>query len=352
MTTVQTLKSAGWVKDLYWGTLFWGMMSLAGAIHIFNIADFPAFHKVFSLVLWSGLLLVYFSHMIPGFPERILVENPNGRLIVFFALTLFYAIFILYANTAQQLTANDLWIGAAYLALPVLLAFLIRTRPLRLSFPDALLILLIWFPIEFGILPEINIPFRQGLVKLYHLYGIILAMIIFLAIRRIPDLGLRIAMTRQEIVLAVKLSAIFFIVFAIPIGFSTGFIHWQVDAGSIWKWIAGILGTAFFIAFPEEILFRGIIQNMIEKRLEGRPETALIIASVIFGLAHANNPNPPYWNLDLGSLGMLNLPWVYIVLATIAGWFYGKAYQKTGSIAAAALVHTIVDCIWWMFFAG
>ncbi|MDQ7064390.1 MAG: CPBP family intramembrane metalloprotease [candidate division KSB1 bacterium] len=353
MATMQSLwAQPEWRKHVYMVLGVWLIMSLAGILQMLSIQDLSTFQKSFSVLLWIGLLLAYLGQMIPGLHESFLVENPNSKQIILFVLIIFYVAFIVYANAASALTPRDLLVGAGYLAVPVALAYMIRNKPLRLSPGDAILILLIWFPIEFGLLPEISIPFKQGLVSMYHLYGIILAILIFLAIRRIPDMGLRIYMSRREVLLALKLSAIFFIVFALPIGLSTGFIRWQIDSGPLWKWFIGILGTAFFIAFPEEILFRGIIQKLIEKRMQNRPGTALIIASIIFGLAHANNPKPPYLHLSFGAIGAFALPWVYVVLATIAGWFYGKAYQKTGSIAAAALVHTVVDCVWWMFFAG
>jgi membrane protease YdiL (CAAX protease family) len=59
----------------------------------------------------------------------------------------------------------------------------------------------------------------------------------------------------------------------------------------------------------------------------------LIVASVIFGLSHLNN-------------GPQALPnWRYAIVASFAGFAYGKVFQKSTSIFASALLHTAVDWV-------
>lgn len=95
------------------------------------------------------------------------------------------------------------------------------------------------------------------------------------------------------------------------------------------------LGIFIFIGIPEELLFRGIIQNLLEKAI-GRPALALGVASLIFGAAHLNNGPSPDWR--------------YFLLATLAGLVYGRAYAKTRNLMAPALLHTLVDVAWRGFF--
>ena len=38
-----------------------------------------------------------------------------------------------------------------------------------------------------------------------------------------------------------------------------------------------------------------------------------------------------------------------VILSSIAGWFYGLAYIRTGSILAPAILHAMVDG-WWVYF--
>jgi membrane protease YdiL (CAAX protease family) len=76
----------------------------------------------------------------------------------------------------------------------------------------------------------------------------------------------------------------------------------------------------------------------LERRL-GR-YGALVAASILFGLSHFNKRNP---------IGQ-HFNWRYILLATIAGIFYGRAWRERRRIAASTITHTCVDWLWsWWF---
>ena len=94
------------------------------------------------------------------------------------------------------------------------------------------------------------------------------------------------------------------------------------------------LNNLFFVCFTEEILFRGIIQNQLKYlRLDKYiPHIHLILASLIFGLAHFKG----------GEL--------YILLAFMTSIFYGFAYEITGRILCAILVHFYLNFIHIIFF--
>jgi CAAX protease family protein len=98
----------------------------------------------------------------------------------------------------------------------------------------------------------------------------------------------------------------------------------------LWVWI-----NLWFTCVPEEALFRGFIQRSLEGALsEVRhgQTMALIIAAVLFGLSHfARGPR-------------------FIALATIAGWGYGRVYQRTGAIEASILVHFVVNGLHFVLF--
>jgi len=87
---------------------------------------------------------------------------------------------------------------------------------------------------------------------------------------------------------------------------------------------------------PEEFLFRGLIQNWIE-RTTRRQIFSLAAASLIFGASHLNN-GPPVPNYK------------YFFMASIAGLFYGRAWRNTGSLMASSLTHALVDTFWSMIF--
>jgi hypothetical protein len=94
----------------------------------------------------------------------------------------------------------------------------------------------------------------------------------------------------------------------------------------------------FFTALPEEMLFRGIIQQQMETRF-GNRNLALGIGAVIFGLAHINNATAGYPEPN----------WMYAIMATLAGLAYGYTWMKTGKITASALVHASANFVWATF---
>ena len=73
----------------------------------------------------------------------------------------------------------------------------------------------------------------------------------------------------------------------------------------------------------------------LERRL-GR-NAALVIASILFGLSHFNKRSAHF-------------NWRYVLLATVAGIFYGRAWRSERRVAASAITHTCVDWLWsWWF---
>jgi uncharacterized protein len=119
------------------------------------------------------------------------------------------------------------------------------------------------------------------------------------------------------------------------LGLALGFIrpHANVPEWSdaILRWV----GIFLFIAVPEELFFRGWVQNLLERR-SNRP-TALLIASVLFGLSHFNKRS-------------VHFNWRYVLLASIAGIFYGRAWRERRRVPASTITHTFVDWLWsWWF---
>jgi membrane protease YdiL (CAAX protease family) len=104
-----------------------------------------------------------------------------------------------------------------------------------------------------------------------------------------------------------------------------------------WKSLpADAIGIFLLTAWPEELLFRGLLQNSLTRTLSSE-SGGWILASIIFGLAHITN-NGVFPN------------WRYALLATIAGIFYGRTWRKTASIFPAAIVHALVDTTWHLLF--
>jgi membrane protease YdiL (CAAX protease family) len=127
-----------------------------------------------------------------------------------------------------------------------------------------------------------------------------------------------------------------FAAIGIPLGLAIGFIQPKVSLPNLGS-LPTLLATIFFFnALPEEILFRGILQHVIQSALKSQVG-GLILGSIIFGLAHLNNgPDVPNYR--------------YFVMATLAGVFYGRAWQRKGNVLTSALTHTLVNTGWRVFF--
>jgi len=82
------------------------------------------------------------------------------------------------------------------------------------------------------------------------------------------------------------------------------------------------------------LFFRGILLNLLERRLG--PRAALLISAVVFGFSHFNKR------------AVFN--WRYVMLATIAGIFYGRAWRNRRRLFTSGITHATVDVIWGTWF--
>jgi membrane protease YdiL (CAAX protease family) len=123
----------------------------------------------------------------------------------------------------------------------------------------------------------------------------------------------------------------FYAPMAILMGLAIGFLHLHRQPERPWLLPLAWIYTYLLIALPEEIFFRGWIQNLLERRT-GRT-TALMLTAVLFGLSHFNK-RAAHFN------------WRYVLLAALAGVFYGRAWRARRRIPASAITHTLVDAVW------
>jgi len=266
-----------------------------------------------------------------------------------------FALFALSLALSGGLSARALLVVLAYLLVPWALVQLhvrlSRGQEPRLSVPLLLAILALWLPVETGVLSGLKLPSDRG-IPVSHLLGLVAALYLFLVVARLEGMGYTYRLPARDWSTATVYFSVFAAVIGVPVAVSLHFITSSSQVRAIWSWPLYGLFIFFFIAVPEEILFRGILHNLLQKRLGRRVWPALIISSVIFGLAHSNNSAPPYVPVHLPFLGEILFPWVYVLLASLAGVFYGLAYVKRGKLTTAALVHAMVDLWWSLFFHG
>jgi membrane protease YdiL (CAAX protease family) len=152
----------------------------------------------------------------------------------------------------------------------------------------------------------------------------------YLVIRPIAGIGFDLRVRFSDIAIGLR-EFLYFAPIAILLGFSLHFLHLHRTLGSPLAFAAGWLFTLFFVALPEELFFRGLMLNMLERRI-GKSR-ALAIVSALFGLAHFNK-RAAHFN------------WRYVILAAVAGVFYGRAWLARRRLLSSSITHATVDTVW------
>jgi len=221
-------------------------------------------------------------------------------------------------------------IGAAYAVLPTLLL----AASSGATGVDYAAAAIVWLPVELRWMYRL-FPFPP---QLTHTLTILLALstgvAAFVVLRRLEGVGYAVEWVRGSgwIVLS---HFVLFAAIAVPLGIAIGFIAYDPSIARLRSLPVAVIGITFFTAWPEEFLFRGILQNLFSRTLKSQ-WIGLAAASVVFGLSHILHAPFPNWK--------------YVILATIAGIFYGHAWMKTGSLLPGALVHALVDISWHVLF--
>jgi membrane protease YdiL (CAAX protease family) len=166
----------------------------------------------------------------------------------------------------------------------------------------------------------------------------------FVFVRQLDGIGFDLRLSLRDASIGLRELA-WYAPIALALGLGLGFLHlhggWPGSpATGLGRWggwpgLAPIAGawvfTFFFIAVPEELFFRGWLQNLLERRI-GRT-WALFLTAALFGLSHFNKRT-----------ALFN--WRYVLLAAVAGVFYGRAWRQERRVAASAFTHASVDAIW------
>lgn len=260
--------------------------------------------------------------------------GPGGGFLLSVAVLGAYFVYAMSTGTFTWMRGA---IAAAFVLVPVTLATL-RERGAAPGWQDYAAMLALFLPFKARMLAPLW-AYPEG--RLSYILAILMALNVgiaaFLFVRKLDGVGYSISWGKNW-GLIVVLSFVLFGAIAIPLGRATGFIRFGPDWAH-WKTLPLFsLGVLFFTAWPEEFLFRGILQNMLSKSLKNE-WSGLAVASILFGAAHL--PNGVFFP---------RVNWRYGILATIAGGFYGWTWKKTGSILPSALLHAVVDISWHFFF--
>jgi uncharacterized protein len=258
----------------------------------------------------------------------------KDRPVLLFAIPpLLSALFLAFAAELGVFSFPLAGLILGYTFLPVAVAYLARGTPPP-TWMDFAIVALLWFPIEFSLGQQwVPKQVRGPLHLAAYGVAILLGLSIFLFFRRLSGMKINLPRSRRDLVnLLVGFAACAPVLIALgrAIGFLAPFhLPAQPSPAHIGSQYLIILAAT---ALPEEILFRGLIQNCIAQKFGANTRT-LLLAAFIFGCAHLDNGPQPLPN------------WRYMILATIAGVAYGKVFEKSTSIFASAGLHALVDLI-------
>ena len=309
----------------------WAALCFGGGLYAswqgYGGRGFAATLTVFSF--YFGVMLLFAAR---GVPESLSARFGAGAGYLLGASTfLAYLIYAIGTNTFAFSRAGAV---AAIIFVPLALAASAERKPVG-AWQDFLTVAGIWVTVKFS--PSHWIwPYPGG--RLAYVFTVLLCVNValgaFVLVRKLPGIGYNIGWGGRWGFFIVA-SFVVFGAIAIPLGIRMHFIEFapQWHAWSSLPFVS--VAILFFTAWPEEFLFRGLLQNMLSRSSKS-DLAGWWTASVLFGFSHITNMGFPNWR--------------YVILASIAGLFYGWTWRKSNSIFASALVHGLVDATWHFLF--
>lgn len=311
----------------------------------------------------------------------------NIRWIILFPLLLIVLFYSYLALNSVNPFKGTVFLVPYLLFFPVLAYAARDNNKSQIDWFDFVVFFLYFFPVTLVKLDSSgNLPFHGGgFDSVYRIAVMLSAIFAFSVVRDLKDIGAY-PVFRRKFLFTVLWVWVVFYIFVFVIGYSVRFIRpgelpgW--DMSRVELVLRKILSIFLHTALFEELVFRGLLQNMLGKRikqaaswksfwiwglaillvfsllagyaLKGSMQwfpalitlllfaaawflekagkqgmgvyTALAITSVIFGLVHFHS----------GSI-------IFTGLAGIGGWAYGYVYLKTKNIFYVALLHALVN---------
>ncbi len=271
--------------------------------------------------------LIFIPYVLFGTKKfvRLLKKSPVDSVYFGFCLYLFLSYLLVNYRFFNLKLALIFFI---YFFIPYLIVRFLRKNQEKFDLKLAIVLLFIAVPIDLQLLPK-DYSFSKLIV-------VDIVLFIFLIIAEIKDIGYTWDIKIKDIKIAISGFLVFAFI-SIPFAIYTGFISFHPSNLSTERVVISLMVIFFFVAIPEELFFRGIIQNSIEKTLSNKtkyaPIFAILITSVIFGFSH-------FYKYD----------WRYVFLAILGGIITGVVYYKTKKITASAISHLLVDSTWSLLF--
>lgn len=314
------------------GVVFCGLLVASLAAGAAYTAGHAGIELLFAASTLFALMTCYVAFLMTSFANDLWLLSRRHAVLRFVPLFFTAAVYLLFAFGTGTFAWQSFGSILTFVALPTVLVQF-SGKDAKPAWSDWLAVALIWLPFDLGLLKNVWLwPVGTGAYILNTAVAVCLAIFLFSSTRRLPDIGARLVWRRGDL----KVTATYFLAFcvvAIPFGVATDFIEFNVRK-DILKGLIAPFGIFLFIAIPEELLFRGLLQNFLARRI-GNEKVALIAAAVFFGATHLNNA--PL------------MDWRYFTLATAAGLVYGAAYMRTRNLFVPAVIHALVDAVWMQF---
>jgi membrane protease YdiL (CAAX protease family) len=338
-------------KELQRGVIIFALLVMVFAMKVVPIPQ-SGVGLLFTMIVFMSFIAPIFLlsnvTLIKAFRS-----DPNRSFQQFVLLV--FVLFVLagaYAASTGQFNTLKFAIAGLWIVLCIFLLFKIMQRS-QTSIFDYFMVLALWLPLQFSLFGEIHIPAVGSVTGAFSLLSLFLLIYAFYVIREYP-MGFTFKLTGQDLRTVVLNFILFFFIMVI-IGILTRLLAIADRIPQMSVVLSQLFFIYFFIALPQEFLFRGVIYRMLIRNFKGRRYAvgkALLISSILFSLARANAPIGPVIDINFGPLGIWKAPWAYMILMTAAGLFYGLVFVRTKKITAAASIHLLVEWTWLVFFSA
>jgi membrane protease YdiL (CAAX protease family) len=228
----------------------------------------------------------------------------------------------------------------AYIATPAMLQLArptdaIRGVPSASFLYDALSFLSLWLPVDFKLLPQLG---PTGNISIWaSLTQSLLALNVFTVLRPFAmpgrTLGYSFKISPIDVIIAIA-GGLCFCIIATPLVIAIGYGRFHRPRGLRWKSQVAVFTGLYFAALGEEILFRGIALNMLERRMHDAEGIApLLLASILCGLS----------NLKSKAHGRSAPNWRAAIIAGLGSMSYGLVWRRSGLVTVSAITHACVQ---------
>jgi hypothetical protein len=337
----------------------------------------------FFLLFYFALFTMGREAVIQSFQEWI---KKNRWNVLAFPVSMFVIYIIYLLINGQALLDGNPWLLFYLTSFPVVV-YALRNQPERkIGWLDFTVFLLVLLPGSlFSIKQNSEMPIHgSGFDSISHVMIMLSGVYAYAVVRNVREVGFVAEINWKSLFTALWVWAAFYLVvfffgrsvnFIAIIGYSEPL---EVLAKTI---LFTLIGTFLHTALFEELFFRGILQNMLAKRIgQGKswlifwvvalvilfPAALLVgytlegqmkwfpalITLVMFGAAYLIEKSGKYGMGVYTSLAITGVCFglvhyhaksiIYIGLACVAGWAYGYTYIKTKNVFYSAVVHALV----------